>query len=320
MKKSKFLYLTIICKLLFSSYVLAQSLTVANSLSQQSEFPKLTGPYLGQKPPGIIPEIFAENITSAEYDNGGFAFSPNGDEVIFFSIDKKGKYLLHYSKLSNGCWIKPEKIFLSNSGNYIHPFFSTDGKKIFFGSDKRIKPDEKVPYYNIWVSEKLNDKWDEPTPLATTINTGYENCGSFSHDNKLFFRRVSPNTRGDIFLSDYMDGEFTNPVKLSGEINTVYDESHPAVSSDGSYIIFSSKRPGGFNRGKDELWISFKKENREWSEAVNMGKEINNGSNSSCATISPDGKYIFFIRIENGVGVSYWVSTKIIEELRPKKQ
>ena len=39
-------------------------LTTASIFSQQSDFPKVTGPYLDQKPPGITPEIFAPGIVS----------------------------------------------------------------------------------------------------------------------------------------------------------------------------------------------------------------------------------------------------------------
>jgi len=294
-------------------------LSAVSMSAQEIDFVKLTGSYLGQNKPGIHPAEFAKNMVLAEFDNGGFVFSPTGNEVFFFSIDKKGKYLLHYSELVNGYWLEPKKFFSSDFVNSTHPFFSADGMKIFFGTDRRIKSDKKVPYFNIWASEKINDLWSEPKPLPPTINTGYENCGSFSNDNKLFFRRVSPNTRGDIFQSIFLNGEYEMPVKLSTEINTVYDESHPAISPDGGYLLFSSKRPGGVSKGKDELWISFKKEDGEWGRARNMGKEINNGSNTSCATISPDGKFIFFIRIENGTGIPFWVSAKIIEEMKWKE-
>ena len=35
------------------------------------------------------------------------------------------------------------------------------------------------------------------------------------------------------------------------------------------------------------------------------------------ATVSPDGKYIFLTRNITGNGDIYWVSSKIIEDLRP---
>jgi hypothetical protein len=36
----------------------------ANVFFKPNDFPKLTGPYLGQKPPGMKPEIFAPGIVS----------------------------------------------------------------------------------------------------------------------------------------------------------------------------------------------------------------------------------------------------------------
>jgi len=293
-------------------------LVVTSVLAQPDDFSKLIGPYLGQKPPEIEPAMFAPDLTSKDYENGGFVFSKGGDEVFFFSVDKKGKYALHHSKIVDGFWLKPQKIFQSNSGNDVHPFFSIDGNKIFFGSNRRIKPIEKVPYFNLWESEKNNDMWSAPKPLPSIINTGYENCGAFSSDGHFYFRRIFPGKRGEIFQSHYVNGEFKKPVKLPAEINTNYDESHPAISPDGCYLVFSSKRPGGFNKGRDELWISFKKPFGGWNKAINLGKQINNGKNTSSATITPDGKFIFFVRIDNGVGIPYWVSTKIIEELRTK--
>lgn len=48
-------------KTIFSCLLLITAITIK---AQQSDFPKLTGPYLGQKPPGTTPEIFAPGIVS----------------------------------------------------------------------------------------------------------------------------------------------------------------------------------------------------------------------------------------------------------------
>ena len=106
---------------------------------------------------------------------------------------------------------------------------------------------------------------------------------------------------------------------LPAGVNTAWDESHPAIAADGSYLVFSSKRPGGFSQGRDELWVSFKDSNGGWGAAANLGPEINDGHNVSSSTISPDGRYLFFVRIEGDIGVSYWVSAAVIERLRPKE-
>ena len=302
-------------KTLKSIVALLMLLLVAmTTQAQENDFPKLIGPYLGQKPPGELPEVFARNIFPDGLGYGGFVFSNKGDEVFFFAVDNREHYKVMYSSIQEGYWQPPVRI-KETKYNQVHPFYSPEGDKIFFGSDMPVKGNAKVPYFNIWFIKRTNVGWCEPEPINNTINSGFENCGTFNNSGLFLVRRISPQSRGDIYISSYSNGLFEKPVKMPPEINTAFDESHPAISQDGSCLLFSSKRPGGFNKGRDDLWICFRKEGK-WTKATNMGKLINNGSNTSCATISPDGKYIFFVRIENGVGIPYWVSAKFIEKLK----
>ena len=47
--------------ILISSVLLVAAIRIS---ARQTDFPKPTGPYLGQKPPGMTPEIFAPGIIS----------------------------------------------------------------------------------------------------------------------------------------------------------------------------------------------------------------------------------------------------------------
>jgi hypothetical protein len=96
--------------LIFSIFALFLNLTAEN------DWPVLKGPYLGQKPPGMTPEIFAPGIISTKKNELNSVFSPKGDE-FFFAIctstreeHKKGIYLyiIMYTKQINGVWTKPE--------------------------------------------------------------------------------------------------------------------------------------------------------------------------------------------------------------------
>ena len=53
--------------------------------TQQSAFQVLKGPYLGQKPPGMTPEVFAPGIISKAgfHLHSSLAFSQDGREVYF---------------------------------------------------------------------------------------------------------------------------------------------------------------------------------------------------------------------------------------------
>ena len=116
---------------------------------------------------------------------------------------------------------------------------------------------------------------------------------------------------------------------------------HFSRTADESYLIFSSDRPGELGEG--DLYISFKGKDNEWIEPLNMGDKINSAFHDVAPYVSPDGKYLFFCSFRpnprpiggkrltlreiqeildgpgNGRGDIYWVSAKVIENLKPKK-
>ena len=71
-------------KLIQIKYILLVAVMGINA--QQSDFPKLTGPYLGQKPPGKTPEIFAPGIVSTEGLQLRLFFTPDGSEIVYMSM------------------------------------------------------------------------------------------------------------------------------------------------------------------------------------------------------------------------------------------
>ena len=62
--------------------------------------------------------------------------------------------------------------------------------------------------------------------------------------------------------------------------------------------------------------LSYQGKNR-WSEAINLGPKINTGAAERFPSVTPDGKYLFFLRVSDGSDF-YWVSAKIIETLKPE--
>jgi Tol biopolymer transport system component len=88
--------------------------------------------------------------------------------------------------------------------------------------------------------------------------------------------------------------QYTQPVRLSNQINSIdYQDTDPCVAPDESYLIFSSKRPGGY--GQSDLYISFKKQDGTWSKTKNMGYLVNSYAYDWGPAVSPDGLFLFFI-------------------------
>jgi hypothetical protein len=91
-------------------------------------------------------------------------------------------------------------------------------------------------------------------------------------------------------------------------------EGDPCVAADGRFLVFSSGRPGGF--GGTDLQVSFADGKGGWTSPFNMGPDFNTASDEYGATLSPDGKYQFFVRHNPRKAEIYWVSTNAIETFR----
>lgn len=80
---------------------------------------------------------------------------------------------------------------------------------------------------------------------------------------------------------------------------TNYSVGHPALSPDGTVMIFASNQPGGF--GKSDLYITHQ-HNGRWSKPKNMGPAINTSSSESFPYISKDNVLYFSSDRPGGLG------------------
>jgi hypothetical protein len=105
-------------------------------LTQPGDFPELSGPYLGQTPPGRTPEIFAPGIVSKEGDQGRLFVSADGSEIIYWERDPANGKMAIISLLSAGeAWSSPSVLPFSLEYINNEPCLSSDGRKLFFVSN-----------------------------------------------------------------------------------------------------------------------------------------------------------------------------------------
>ncbi|OFX86019.1 MAG: hypothetical protein A2W99_16565 [Bacteroidetes bacterium GWF2_33_16] len=327
---------------LFTFLFLISNVVIAQQ--PNSEFPKLTGPYLGQKPPGMTPELFAPGIISTNNTEWTTAFSPDGLE-LFYTIQGLNNYnVLVYIKSVNGVWQQPELAPFRLPDHNADPFFTQDGKRLFFWSNgPDIENQESRNNSDIYYVDKVGDGWGKPIRLDTNlINTNqWQIFPTVARNGNLYFTCNYPDSRGafDVYMSEFKDGKYQKPVNLGDSINTTTLEQEPFIAPDESYIIFASDRHAPRTNNWD-LYISFKKEDGTWTTAKNMGKKINSSAKDMAAMVTHDGKYLFFssYRVkefdpssedfsykvlkealngpQNGNSDVYWVDAKIIDELR----
>ena len=282
----------------------------------QNDFPNLTGPYLGQEPPGMTPVLFAPEILVKEKQaHSNIVFSKEGTEAYWCHNG------IWFSKVKNEKWTFPEMVpFSKTELSDDAPFLSPDGKQLFFTSKRPIQNSDTSKKENIWVVDVTKDSWSEARPLPTVINDKFQHW-QVSVDNKgnLYFGHRfndNPDQKSDIYFSSFRNGEYQKPEKLVVTINSPAHEINPFVSPNGDYLIFSrmkDRKPldGG-------LFISFKMQDGTWSKASPLSDDIRFNFGGNCPMVTIDGKYLFFLDIFDDKWQCYWVSAEFIEDLKQK--
>lgn len=274
------------------------------------------GKYMGYRDTGNTPVILAPNFISTEEQEFGSVFNAAGTE-FYFAVDVNGRNEIRFSRLTENRWTKPEVILSHESYSYNDPFLSPDESRLYFISNQPTDGVGDRKDIDIWYMERNDSGWSELINAGPVINTsGNEYYISFTADWTMYFSTNglapggSEKTDHDIYYSKFTDGVFQTPVALGESVNTKNYEADVFVAPDESYLIFVSTREDGFGRG--DLYISFKKANGKWSNALNMGDKINTHHYEYCPFVTRDGKYLLYTSNQD----IYMMSTRIIDELK----
>ena len=312
---SRKLYLIVIFTLFAITTCKAQDVQ-----KNETDFSQLKGPYLGQKPPGMTPELFAPGIITTDISEGCSGWGNDMEYFIFQRwIDRKPR--LYIMNQNNGVWSVPELLPFVDKYQVGDFTIAPDGKTLVFASNIFI--DEigtEGEGGNIWIVEKTDTGWTEPKHIGLEINTKYHDsypCLTANGNLYFFSRRPGGYGDSDLYMSEYVDGEYQVPVNLGPKLNTKYHEWDTYTAPDESYMIYCSTMPEGL--GDDDLYVTFKQQDGSWSEPVHMGNEINTDKSENRPYVSPDGKYFFYTSTIRGNRDIYWVDAKIIEDLKPKE-
>ena len=257
----------------------------------------LTGEYFGQKTPGNTPELFAPGVISHPdyFEHSAALFSPDGKEIYWTAkANDQRDYKIYFMKMVNGIWSRPKVAgFCQENKYYQECILSSDGKRLYFTDG------------TIWLFvEKQNDVWSAPNHVSPKIASETEvNICSVTNSGSVYFIK---RPEYDVYVSRAVKGDYDVPEKLCKQINSADTrENRVYVSPDESYMIIEATK----DAATCELFVSFRKQDNSWTERKKL--PIKWGRFPS---VSPDGKYLFFMTRE---GI-YWVSAKIIGESKDK--
>lgn len=203
----------------------------------------------------------------------------------------------------------PIRVWVDNLGKEINSpladygaFISTDEELIVFTSRRagstgsKKDPEDDAYFEDIYISRKNPDgTWGQAENLGDNINTeSHDAISGVSPDGTAMFVYYGHKGYGDIFTSEYTDGDWGKTKTIGKKINgkTTW-ETAATVSADGERLYFVSNRPGG--KGGRDIWYSDWDYSKEtWGEPVNAGGVINTKHDEVGVFFHPDGKTLYF--------------------------
>lgn len=305
MKKTYFI-------LILTGVLILNACNIRKQHSKDNELPIIENLYFGQKPPGLIPEIFAPGIVSinGRYEHG-ISFSPDLEELYFGANYEDQDPNIYFSKLENKKWAAPKKVNFTKGKKVgeMHPFVSPDGKKIHFAAHDSFTLPHHKSSVKSWYVKRFENSWSDAKELDSPIN-----------DDFVFYSNEAKN--GDLFYTNLSKRKIYYAPKKNDKYPEVHELGiggfHGFISPSQNYIVVNARNREDAQRESD-IYVYFKKEDGGWSSPINLGKEVNSNFAETCPSITPDGNYLFFGRYneERELSNLYWVSTEVIYKVMP---
>jgi outer membrane protein OmpA-like peptidoglycan-associated protein len=227
---------------------------------------------------------------------------------------------IYYSTMSRGTWQKADNVGppISTPDHEMMLGISADNNKMTLMGNYP----GSFGHGDIFYAERGKKCWSEVKHYPAPINTEYfdsdamlpadgrtilfvsdrpGNVGTFKPKEALFHGDYAGNT--DIYAYvESPDGE-DQLINLGPTINTPYAEYAPFLHPDGRTLYFSSS--GHYGLGGLDVFVATRLSDSswtEWSEPVNLGKEINGPYNDWGFQITTDGNLAYYATAEKKSG------------------
>jgi len=250
--------------------------------------------YAGFASPGRTPAVFAPGLISTDSYEFAVTFTPDMGEMYFTRRSDPGPNHIFVARVVGGELQAPVRAGFSASGGQYEPCVAPDGGAVYFGEGVEIM-----------VSHRNGDQWAAPQPLPGEVNGGFAMAACVDAAGNLHF------TGNTGLMEARRHGDGYHPaVSLGPQFERPAGGSaHGSLAPDGTYLVFDSQgRSEGM--GRTDLYVSFR-EGDSWGEPKHLAG-LNTSGTDMCASISPDGRFLFFSRD----GDIWWVDAAVVQQNR----
>ena len=240
------------------------------------------------------PEIFLPGVISIENSEVKITFSKDGETVLWGAVGREnglGGFDIWKSEKSEDEWSEPKAVSFNSADNDFDPCFSSDGKILYFFSNRSGGFGGDDIYFVEYDSSSR--AFGEPVNMGVVFNTPGDEWGPTvsADNNKFLFCTDGLKGKGlhDIFLCERTQDEWSAPKPID-RINSAQDDFDPVFLHDNKTIIFSRK----FSEDEAFLFISFLTE-EGYSPPVRLGEQVNfSGTWNFGSSIDPSDESYFY--------------------------
>lgn len=250
-------------------------------------------------------EEYAPSVTA---DGSKLYFTSRRSSTTGGKVDEKGDYkfyedIFFSQKDASGMWMEAEKVEGKVNTETHDGILSIapDGNGMYvYKNDGKVSGD-------IFFSQRdaNSGEFGEAISLSYPINTKnrFESSTSITEDGQFLYfvsEREKGFGRGDIYVSQRVNGIWSEPKNMGNVINTPGDEKFVFIHPNGKVVFFASNGHlslGGYDIFKSEFV------NGSWTPPMNIGYPINTVNEESTLSITRDNKTMFLsAEFENSLG------------------
>ncbi|HDS1075325.1 TPA: PD40 domain-containing protein [Stenotrophomonas maltophilia] len=188
-------------------------------------------------------ERFAPGVASTQYDEIRLTLSPDGKTALWFSRNRPGGpggYDIWVSRHDGQRWRPATPVSFNTPGRDFDPAFSTDGRAVYFCSDRAGGRGGDDLYR---VSIGRDGRFGEPENLGPAVNSAADEFAPMlSPDGRtlLFSSDRAGGAGGHDLYSAAMIGGVAQPARpLAGDLNTAAQEFDATFLGDGRTVVFA---------------------------------------------------------------------------------
>lgn len=183
------------------------------------------------------------------------------------------------------------------------PVLSPDGQRLYFtraGHPANVAG--VIDQGDIWYADKEGDSWSKPQHAGNVLNhSGLNGVVGFSADGQRMYllNYFDPDgsgggqLRNGIAVSEKMGDEWARPERL--RIRYFSNDSFyigASINAEENVLILAIKSYE--SEGNEDLYVSFKQADGEWSQPENLGSKINTYGEEWSPFMAADGETLYF--------------------------